>query len=85
MLAWPAVTMPSGPGSFVLASVLSISYVMDHGFAKRGMLPPWYMSLRKPLTIGALAGLTVSMAASLWDPPPTTQKSQLQETQRPAN
>lgn len=61
LLAWPAVTMASGPGSFIVASVLGVSYMMDRSFAKRGLLPPWYMVLRKYLTAGAFTGLTVSI------------------------
>ena len=67
LLAWPAVTMPSGPGSFALASVLGVTYVMDRQFASRGLLPAWYMSLRVPLTLGAVAGLLTTAGSSLLD------------------
>ena len=35
--------MGGGPGAFVIAVTLSIVYVVDRSFARRRLLPPWYM------------------------------------------
>ena len=43
LMAWPAVAMGGGPGAFVVAITLGIVFVVDRSFARRRLLPPWYM------------------------------------------
>ncbi len=43
LMAWPAVAMGGGPGAFVVAVTLGIVFVVDRSFARRRLLPPWYM------------------------------------------
>ena len=38
---------------------------MDRAFASKGLLPPWYMTLRLPLTLAAVAGLSLTLVASV--------------------
>ncbi|GAB4815565.1 hypothetical protein N2152v2_002611 [Parachlorella kessleri] len=49
------------------AVLLGIVYAVDRSWARRGLLPPWYMSLRGPLTLLAATGL--AMTAALDAPP----------------
>ncbi len=53
LMAWPAVAMGGGPGAFVIATTLSIVYLVDRSFARRRLLPPWYMCVA--LSCGAAA------------------------------
>lgn len=67
LLAWPLVAMEPGPASALLSALLPALYLADRRFARRGLLPPWYMALRAPLTLGATFGclLTASYHAHL--------------------
>ena len=38
---------------------------MDRAFASKGLLPPWYMTLRLPLTLAAVAGMSLTLVASV--------------------
>ena len=61
LLAWPIITLPAGPGSFIMALVFGGIYSVDRAFARKGLLgPSWYMDLRLPLTLGAVSGLAVT-------------------------
>ena len=48
LMAWPAVAMGGGPGAFVIACTLGIVYLVDRSFARRRLLPPWYMCVAVP-------------------------------------
>jgi hypothetical protein len=67
LLAWPLVAMEAGPASALLSALLPALYLVDRRFARRGLLPVWYMALRAPLTLGATFGclLTASYHAHL--------------------
>ncbi|KAK9824543.1 hypothetical protein WJX72_011195 [[Myrmecia] bisecta] len=39
LMAWPTIVMPTGPGSFILASIIGIVYMVDNSFAAKGLLP----------------------------------------------
>ena len=65
LVAWPAVALDPGPGALVAACTLGLAAAVDAGFARKGLLPPWYMSLRIPLTAGACAGLALTAGAAL--------------------
>lgn len=38
---------------------------VDRAFASKGLLPPWYMTLRLPLTLAAVAGMATTLVASV--------------------
>lgn len=67
LLAWPLVAMEPGPAAALLSALLPALYLADRRFARRGLLPQWYMALRAPLTLGATFGclLTASYHAHL--------------------
>lgn len=67
LLAWPLVAMEPGPASALLSALIPALYLVDRRFARRGLLPLWYMALRAPLTLGATFGclLTASYHAHL--------------------
>jgi hypothetical protein len=41
-----------------------VVYVVDRSWAKKGLLPPWYMKMRLPLTLLAAGGLALTVATS---------------------
>lgn len=44
------------------AVLLAAVYFVDRSWAKRGLLPPWYMKMRLPLTVLAASGLAMTAA-----------------------
>ncbi len=38
---------------------------VDRSFASKGLLPPWYLALRLPLTLAAVAGMSLTLVASV--------------------
>lgn len=60
LLAWPLVAMEPAPASAMLALLMPALYLADRRFARRGLLPQWYMALRGPLTLGATFGLLLT-------------------------
>ncbi|KAK9836975.1 hypothetical protein WJX81_003874 [Elliptochloris bilobata] len=65
LMAWPAVSLEPGPASLVIAGTLGIAYGVDRAFASKGLLPPWYMTLRLPLTLAAVIGMSLTLVASV--------------------
>jgi len=61
LVAFPAAAMGETTGSSVLVMSLLAAFAVDAKFAWRGALPPWYMYLRVPLTVGAVAGLMLTL------------------------
>ena len=47
------------------ATLLGLVYLVDRAWARRGLLPSWYMRLRLPLTLGAAGGLMVTAMGSV--------------------
>lgn len=62
-MAFPTVVMPVPHAAAIQAGLLGIVYLSDIGWARRGMLPPWYMKLRLPLTVLAASGLSMTAVA----------------------
>jgi len=60
LMAWPAIVMHPGPGAFAVATTLCVAHAVDGVFHRRGLMPPWYMSLRLPLSALAVAGLLIT-------------------------
>ncbi|WP_353205351.1 DUF3429 domain-containing protein [Sphingomonas sp.] len=52
---WP------GPSLLILGVALVGALAVDLVLARRGLVPPWWMSLRVPLSLG-LGGLTLALA-----------------------
>lgn len=40
--------------------LLGMVYMVDRAWAKKGLLPPWYLKMRLPLTTLAAAGLLLT-------------------------
>lgn len=60
LLAVPALYMEAGPGAFAVATALGVVHAVDSSFSWRSLVPPWYMSLRRPLTALAIGGLLLT-------------------------
>jgi hypothetical protein len=60
LFAWPTVTMPVEQAAAIQSVLLAFVYLVDRGWFKRGGFPAWYMALRLPLTVGAIAGLSLT-------------------------
>jgi hypothetical protein len=58
VLTWP------GPPAAPQAALLAAVYLVDRAWAGKGMLPPWYMRMRLPLTLLAAGGLGLTAATS---------------------
>ena len=65
LMAWPAIVMAPGPASLVVASVLGVVHAVDSRFAGQKLLPPWYMVLRRPLSVFAISGMLITLGGSL--------------------
>ena len=52
---WP------GPSLLILGASLIVALAVDFALARLGMVPPWWISLRLPLSLG-LGGLTLALA-----------------------
>jgi len=46
------------------AALLGIVYLVDRAWAKKGLLPPWYIKMRLPLTLLAASGLALTAATA---------------------
>lgn len=44
--------------------LLAIVFAVDRAWAGKGLLPPWYMRQRLPLTLLAAGGLVLTAAGS---------------------
>jgi hypothetical protein len=64
LMAWPTLALPPGQAAGTQAALLAIVYVADRHWARKGLLPPWYMALRSRLTLLAAGGLVLTAAAS---------------------
>lgn len=60
LMAWPTVAMPVPHAAGLQATLLAAVYFVDRSWAKRGLLPPWYMKMRLPLTVLAASGLAMT-------------------------
>ena len=60
LMGWPTLALPPAQAAGVQAALLGGVYLVDRAWARRGLLPPWYMALRTPLTVLAAGGLAVT-------------------------
>lgn len=51
--AYPTIATPQ-------AMLLGLVYMVDRAWAKKGLLPPWYLKMRLPLTVLAASGLLLT-------------------------
>lgn len=63
LMAWPTVAMPVTQAAGIQAALLGVVYVVDRAWAGRGLLPPWYLKLRTPLTLLAAGGLALTASS----------------------
>jgi len=63
LVAWIAVGLPFAPlfAVVLLAVAFSALFQGDLVAVRRGLAPPWYRALRKPLTIAVLVALAVTI------------------------
>jgi hypothetical protein len=64
LTAWPTLAMPLEHAASMQSLLLVFVYLVDRGWFKKGGLPPWYMAMRLPLTVGAVAGLAMTAVAA---------------------
>lgn len=62
LMAWPTVAMPVGQAAGIQVALLAAVYAVDRSWASKGLLPPWYMKMRLPLTLLAAGGLALTAA-----------------------
>ncbi|GAQ83250.1 hypothetical protein KFL_001410080 [Klebsormidium nitens] len=60
LLAWPALLLPPAGKFAALSGILTLSFLVDAGFAQLKLLPKWYMPLRVSLTVLAVGSLISS-------------------------
>jgi hypothetical protein len=56
LVAWPAVLVPPATGYLALALLFLVLLPMDRRLQGDGSAPPWWLRLRRPLSLG-MAGL----------------------------
>ena len=64
LAAWPLVLIGGWVGCLGLAALFAALLWSDEGAAAR-VAPPWYMMLRRPLSYGVIASLTIGALALL--------------------
>ena len=57
LIAWASLLIPAKLGSLTLVIGLGAMWLLDNFSSRAGELPPWYPSLRWPLTCVAVATL----------------------------
>ena len=63
LLAWTASLFPFRPAVAILAATFVVHLAVDHLFASRSGLPPWYLTMRRALTAAVVLGLVIAFAA----------------------
>lgn len=63
LIAWGALLLPLGPGLIVLSVSFVLVLMIDLRTVNRSGAPSWYPKLRWPLTICAVAALSVGVYA----------------------
>lgn len=64
LMAWPTVAMPVAQGAGIQAALLGLVFFVDRAWAQKGLLPPWYLSMRLSLTVLAAGGLALTAATA---------------------
>jgi hypothetical protein len=65
LVAWLALLMVPTVALATLIAAFAVTYIAERRGVEAGALPAWYMSLRLPLTLGALASLGALLVFSL--------------------
>jgi hypothetical protein len=60
MLGWAALLLPLSAGLYLLAAGFSLLLLYDLRASRTGQAPPWYPSLRLPLTLAVVVALLVA-------------------------
>jgi len=64
LTAWPTLAMPVEHAASMQSVLLVFVYLVDRGWFKKGGLPPWYIAMRLPMTVGAVAGLAMTAVSA---------------------
>ncbi|KAI3434799.1 hypothetical protein D9Q98_002857 [Chlorella vulgaris] len=64
LMAWPTIAMPTAAAAGIQAGLFTAVYFVDRSWAGKGLLPPWYINMRLPLTLMAVGGLALTAATS---------------------
>lgn len=65
LLAWPTVCFSIPEAAGMQAGLLGLVYVVDRDWAKKGLLPPWFMTLRARLTALASSGCMLTVLGAM--------------------
>ena len=65
LLAWSSLTQHPTTGMVMLLSGFAGSFIADVIADRKGLVPAWYLKMRFPLTIGAMAFLGVTFVQML--------------------
>ncbi len=63
LLAWTASLFPFRPAVAILAATFVVHLAVDHLFASRSGLPPWYLKMRRALTAAVVLAMVAAFAA----------------------
>lgn len=63
LVVFPAASAGPEMGESIVISALLLTYLIDAKFNWKGALPKWYLSLRLPLTIGAIGAFAIGLWA----------------------
>ena len=62
-IAWTASLFPFRPAVAILAATFVDHLAVDHLFASRSGLPPWYLKMRRALTAAVVLAMVAAFAA----------------------
>ena len=68
LVAWIALMLPSLPALTLLAVAFVSIYGFDRSAVSAGIAPPWYRTLRVPLTSMVVALLLIGISAAAFRP-----------------
>lgn len=63
LVVFPAASAGPEMGESIVISALLLTYLIDAKFNWKGALPKWYLSLRLPLTVGAIGAFAIGLWA----------------------
>jgi len=65
LIAWFAIMFNSTIGLLMLMLGLAMQYAVDYRSTKARITPPWFLTLRTVLTIGAIASICIGWLGAL--------------------
>lgn len=61
LLAWPALLVPAATGLILLGTGLVFQFALDYQWHKVAITPPWFITLRVILTVGAVGSVVIGL------------------------